>query len=260
VFGAKSSGRSALALQCLATAQKQGLSTAIIDAAATFEVEQAERFGIDSDKLWYTQQDMLEETLDAVRVAANECQVVVLDDLASRASSKDTLDQCFGLRRLVSDRLRSLASHLQDTGASVVIVNQVRAVIGAANELKRSYFGDLVCLYAKKRIQLIEGPPAKDRHVKVGVYLYGKVLKSRGTAPHQRTMMRVDQDGFDYWGDILDLALQKGFVQRRGAYLFFGDANIGDSYKRVREYLSANPFMADLLENTILTEFKLEKV
>lgn len=255
IFGHKSSGRSAFATNCIAWAQKAGYTAALIDASDEYDSVRAVKYGVNVDTLWYAQRPTLEDTLESVRIAARHCDLVVLDCLASLPGEQENLNSPYYLnRRTVSDKLRELAFQAQESNSCIIIVNQSRQAMGnLTNEAARSYYGDLVRMYADLQIKLIEGPDAKDRHVKVGVYIYAKVLKAEGVQPYNRTMLRMNEYGFDYVGDVVDLGLQLGFLERRGPYVMVTDAddNLGRTYNNILKYLDRHPDLWRTLEDHV---------
>ena len=256
VYGAKSSGRSALGLSCLAWCQKASHEAALIDASGSFDLHRTESFGINPTDLWYKMPEHLEDTLTAAKNAAVAgCRVVVVDCLASMPGKDEDMESSsYRNRRTISDKLRSLAFEVSETKATVIIINQNRIAIGAVRNVSKSYFGDLVRMYCRRKVQLIEGPPAYDHHLKVGQYVYAKVSKVLGLAPYNRTMIRMDDHGLDYVGDIVDLGLQLQLLERRGPYVVYPGAqehNLGRSYNEILSSLRDKPEVWSLLEKHV---------
>lgn len=257
IYGNKSSGRSAFATNCIAWAQKAGYSTAVIDASDGYDAPRADKYGVNLDELWYAQERSLEATLEAVRVGCINCDLTVLDCLASRPGATETMGSSHYLNRdTVSAKLRELAFQVRESNSSIIIVNQGRQAFGyKGDEVPRSYYGDLVRTYADIQIKLTEGPAARDKHKKVGVYVYAKVLKAYGVQPYTRVQLRMNEDGFDYVGDVVDYALQMGLLERRGPYVMMEQDdttyNLGKTYNEIIDYLDKNESVWYYIEDNV---------
>jgi recombination protein RecA len=260
VYGFKSSGRSTLGLNCIKWAQSAGLKTALVDTSDSFDKQQAIDFGINLDQdFWYAEDKFLECAFEKLYISIAQCELTVLDCLASAPSDKEQIDSNrYPNRRLISDYLRDVALRLNNNGHSLILINQSRQNIGyRSEEALRSYYGDLVKIYATSRIKLIEGPPIREDYHKIGVYIYAKVMKSEGVPSFHRTRIGMTSKGLDYVGDILDIGIQKNVLTRRGPYVFFEERNLGKSYKDICSYLNDNKEVWTLLEAQILEALDL---
>jgi recombination protein RecA len=259
MFGYKSSGRSALGLAFITNAQKKGFNCALIDADDTYDRLRAIYFGVDETKLWYSEVKYLEDVLDHAAIAAEHCDLTVVDSMASVPSHGEKITSShYKNRRIISDKLRKLSHSVRQHNNTVVIINQGRQNIGYQNlEVNRSYYGDLVKIYAGRRIKLIEGATARDGAKKVGVYIYAKVMKQLGVPPYDRTKLRLESSSFDVEGDLLDLALQTGILTRKGSYLFYRDVNLGNSYKDIKVTIRSESQLWKRLRSEVMERLEL---
>ena len=181
----------------------------------------------------------------------------MLDCLASRPGEDENLESSHYInRRTISDKLRELAYQVRESNSCILIVNQSRQAIDSkSSEAHRSYYGDLVRTYANMQIKLTEGPDARDKHKKVGVYVYAKVLKAYGVPPYNRVQLRMNNDGFDYVGDVVDFALQMGLLERRGPYVMMEQNdttyNLGKTYNEIIDYLDKNESVWYSIEDSV---------
>ncbi len=269
IFGPESSGKTTLALHAIAQVQKRGGKAAFIDAEHALDVQYAKKIGVDVDSLLVSQPDDGEQALEITEtlVRSGGIDVIVIDSVAAltpRAEIEGMMgDSHMGLQaRLMSQALRKLTSIVSKTNCSVIFINQMRIKIGVMfGNPETTTGGNALKFYASLRLdvrridKIIEKGP--DEQIIVGNRTRVKVVKNKIAPPFRQAEFDIlYAQGISREGDIIDLGIKYGFIEKSGAYFRVGEETIGQGREQARSYLKQNPKLADRLEQDIRNAFK----
>ncbi len=256
-YGPESSGKTTLALHILAEAQKRGGEVAFVDAEHALDPVYAAALGVDIDNLLVSQPDTGEQALEITDalVRSGAVDAVVVDSVAALVPKQEIEgemgDTFVGLQaRLMSQALRKLAGTIAKTNCVVIFINQLRMKIGVmygnpetttgGNALK---FYSSVRLDVRKVETIKEGGNVIDNKTRV------KVVKNKVAPPFREAYFEILYgQGISKWGELVDLAVQMDIVQKSGSWFSMGDERIGQGANAVKEYLMANPEIAEEVE------------
>ncbi len=257
IFGPESSGKSTLLLHLIANAQTKGLRCAFIDAEHALDPHYAKAIGVDTDSLLIAQPDYGEQGLQIADqlIQSGEIGVVVVDSVAAltpRAEIEGAMgDQFMGLQpRMMSQAMRKLSAVTHKTNTLLAFSNQVRSKIGVIyGNPEVQPGGRALPFYASQRLDVRR--VAKDSD-ELGNRVKVKVVKNKIAAPYQEAEFDlIFGKGIDRLGSLLDAATDAKIVERRGAYYFFKDAQLGQGKDRAREFLQDNPELQVEIEKCI---------
>lgn len=269
IFGPEASGKTTLALHIIAQVQKQGGVAALIDAEHAFDPEYAQNIGVDLSSLLISQPDSGEQALEIVEtlVRSNAVDLIVVDSVAAltpRAEIEGEMgDAHLGLQaRLMSQALRKLTAIVSKSKSTVIFTNQVRMKIGVMFGNPETTPGGLALkFYSSIRLdirkvgQITKGEKVIGNRVKV------KVVKNKVAPPFKTAEFDIIYgQGISYVGDVLDLAVQKGFIQKTGAWYEYEGKKIAQGRESAKEYLEKNPKELAELEKKIRESAFQEKV
>ena len=260
VYGPEASGKTTLALQIVAMAQRLGGVAAFIDAEHALDPQYARALGVDMENLLINQPDSGEQALDIVEalVRSNALDVIVVDSVAAltpRAEIEGEMgDQTIGLQaRLMSRALRKLAAITAKAQTTVVFINQIRMKIGVMfGNPETTPGGRALKFYTSVRIELRRIGSIKDGNQDIGNRCRIKVAKNK-VAPPFRTC-EVDllySRGISREGDLLDVGAEHGIVEKSGSWLSYGEMRLGQGKDKARAFLEENPDIADTIELAI---------
>ena len=254
-YGHESSGKTTLALHIVANAQKSGGTAAFIDAEHALDPGYARRIGVDLDSLLVSQPNSGEEALAICErlVKSGAVDVVVVDSVAAlvpQAEIDGEIGDCHvGLQaRLMSQAMRKLAGAIAQTKALVVFTNQVREKIGVMfGSPETTPGGKALKFYASCRLQVQRIGAIKNAAGEVvGSRTRVKVVKNKVAAPFAEAEFDILYAcGISWEGSVLDAALARGIVEKRGSWLAFGDRQLGQGTLAAIEFLKANPELRD---------------
>jgi len=257
VYGPEASGKTTLALQIIAMAQKLGGVAAFIDAEHALDPQYARALGVDMENLLINQPDSGEQALDIVEalVRSSALDIIVVDSVAAltpRVEIEGEMgDQTVGLQaRLMSRALRKLAAITAKAQTIVVFINQIRMKIGVMfGNPETTPGGRALKFYTSVRIELRRIGSIKDGSENVGNRCRIKIAKNK-VAPPFRTA-EVDllfSRGISREGDLIDLGVEHGIVEKSGSWLSYGETRLGQGKDKARQFLAANPDIADEIE------------
>lgn len=269
IFGPESSGKTTLALHAIAQVQKRGGKAAFIDAEHALDVSYAKKIGVDVDSLLVSQPDDGEQALEITEtlVRSGGLDIIVIDSVAAltpRAEIEGMMgDSHMGLQaRLMSQALRKLTAIVSKTNCSVVFINQMRMKIGVMfGNPETTTGGNALKFYASlrldvRRIDKILEKGADEQNI-VGNRTRVKVVKNKIAPPFRQAEFDIlYAQGISREGDVLDLGLKYGFIEKSGAYFRVGEETIGQGREQARSYLKANPKLTDKLDKDIRDAFK----
>ena len=257
IYGPESSGKTTLAIHAIAEAQKQGGIAAIIDAEHAFDRSYAEKLGVDIENLFISQPDNGEQALEIadqlIRSAAID--IIVIDSVAAltpKAEIEGNMgDSVMGLQaRLMSQALRKLTSTISKTNTCCVFINQLRDKIGVMfGNPETTTGGNALKFYSSVRLDVRRIESIKEGNNVIGNKTRVKVVKNKVAPPFREAVFEILYGkGISKWGELVDLAVQLDIIQKSGSWFSMGDERIGQGANSVKDYLIANPDIAEKVE------------
>ena len=256
-YGPESSGKTTLALHIVAEAQKRGGEAAFVDAEHALDPVYAAALGVDTDNLLVSQPDTGEQALEITDalVRSGAVDVVVVDSVAALVPKQEIEgemgDTFVGLQaRLMSQALRKLAGTISKTNCVVIFINQLRMKIGVMyGNPETTTGGNALKFYASVRLDVRRVEAIKEGGNVVGNKTRVKVVKNKVAPPFKEAYFDIMYgQGISKWGELVDLAVQMDIVQKSGSWFSMGDERIGQGANSVKEYLMANPEIAEEVE------------
>jgi len=250
IYGPESSGKTTLTLHAIAEMQKTGGTAAFIDAEHALDPSYAQRLGVDTANLLISQPDNGEQALEIAEtlVRSNAVDLVVIDSVAAlvpRAEIEgDMGDSHMGLQaRLMSQALRKLTGVISRSNTTVIFINQIRMKIGVMfGNPETTTGGNALKFYASVRMDIRRISQIKQGDEIIGNRTRVKVVKNKIAPPFRQAEFDIMYNkGISRSGDILDLAVEKGIVEKSGAWFAYNDAKISQGREAGKEYLEANP-------------------
>jgi len=260
VYGPESSGKTTLALHVIAEAQKNGGTAAFVDAEHALDPVYAKKLGVDIDNLIVSQPDTGEQALEIVDtlVRSNAVDVLIVDSVAAlvpRAEIEGEMgDSHVGLQaRLMSQSLRKLTGSISKSKCLVIFINQLRMKIGVMyGNPETTTGGNALKFYASVRLDIRRTGQIKDRDDIVGNTTRVKVVKNKVAPPFKQVEFDIMYgEGISKLGEILDLGVKAGIVEKSGAWFSYDSVRIGQGRENSKTYLKENPEMATRLERAI---------
>ena len=260
VYGPESSGKTTLALQVVASAQKKEGICAFIDAEHALDPVYAKNLGVDVDKLLVSQPDAGEQALEIAYtlVKSGAVDVLVVDSVAALVPKAelegDMGDSHMGLHaRLMSQALRKLTSSISRSNAMVIFINQIRMKIGVMfGSPETTTGGNALKFYASVRLDIRRIGQIKDKDQIVGNQTRVKVVKNKVAPPFKITEFDILYgEGISKEGEIIDLGVAEGFVEKSGSWYSFNGNRIGQGRENAKKFLLDNKEIADEIEGMI---------
>ena len=260
VYGPESSGKTTLALQVVASAQKKEGICAFIDAEHALDPVYAKNLGVDVDKLLVSQPDAGEQALEIADtlVKSGAVDVLVIDSVAALVPKAelegDMGDSHMGLHaRLMSQALRKLTSSISRSNAMVIFINQIRMKIGVMfGSPETTTGGNALKFYASVRLDIRRIGQIKDKDQIVGNQTRVKVVKNKVAPPFKITEFDILYgEGISKEGEIIDLGVSEGFVEKSGSWYSFNGNRIGQGRENAKKFLLDNKEIADEIEGMI---------
>ena len=257
IYGPESSGKTTLALHILAQAQKMGGEVAFVDAEHALDPVYAAALGVDTDSMLVSQPDTGEQALEITDalVRSGAIDAVVVDSVAAltpRAEIEGEMGDTFvGLQaRLMSQALRKLAGTINKTNCVVIFINQLRMKIGVMyGNPETTTGGNALKFYSSVRLDVRRVESIKEGGNVVGNKTRVKVVKNKVAPPFREAFFDIMYgEGIAKWGELVDLAVQLDIVQKSGSWFSMGDERIGQGKESVKNFLMANPDIADKVE------------
>jgi recombination protein RecA len=268
IFGPESSGKTTLALQVIAQAQKLGGMAAFVDAEHALDSQYAVKLGVDLDNLLVSQPDNGEQALEIVEVLVRSgaVDVVVVDSVAAlvpRAEIEGEMGEAqMGLQaRLMSQALRKLTGIVSKSKTSLIFINQLREKIGVMfGNPETTTGGRALKFYASVRIDIRRIGAIKDGDQVVGGRTRVKVVKNKVAPPFREAEFDVMYgEGISKEGDLLDLAVDRRIVEKSGTWFAFGGERLGQGRENVKQFLKENPAIMSAIEDRVRRELGLVK-
>jgi recombination protein RecA len=260
VYGPESSGKTTLALHAIAEAQKAGGTAAFVDAEHALDPIYAKKLGVDIDELIVSQPDTGEQALEITDtlIRSNAIDVLVVDSVAAlvpRAEIEGEMgDSHVGLQaRLMSQALRKITGSISRSRTLVIFINQLRQKIGVVyGNPETTTGGNALKFYASVRLDIRRTGAIKDRDEVIGNSTRVKVVKNKVAPPFKQIEFDIMYgEGISKVGEILDLGVKAGIVEKSGAWFSYDSTRIGQGRENAKTYLREHPEMMDRLERTI---------
>jgi recombination protein RecA len=260
IYGPESSGKTTLALHAIAEAQRNGGTAAFVDAEHALDPVYAKKLGVDVDELIVSQPDTGEQALEITDtlVRSNAIDVLVVDSVAAlvpRAEIEGEMgDSHVGLQaRLMSQALRKLTGSISKSRCLVIFINQVRMKIGVMyGNPETTTGGNALKFYASVRLDIRRTGQIKDRDDIVGNTTRVKVVKNKVAPPFKQVEFDIMYgEGISKMGEILDLGVKAGIIEKSGAWFSYDSIRIGQGRENAKLYLKENPEVAAKIENAI---------
>ncbi len=266
IFGPESSGKTTLALQVIAEAQKLGGMAAFVDAEHALDAAYAQKLGVDLENLLVSQPDNGEQALEIVEVLVRSggVDVVVVDSVAAlvpKAEIEGEMgDAQMGLQaRLMSQALRKLTGVVSKSKTCLIFINQLREKIGVMfGNPETTTGGRALKFYSSVRIDIRRIASIKDGDVVVGGRTRVKIVKNKVAPPFREAEFDVMYgEGISRMGDLLDLAVDKRIVEKSGAWFAYGGERLGQGRENAKQFLKENPDIARTIEDRVRRELGL---
>jgi len=250
VYGPESSGKTTLALQVIAEAQKTGGTAAFVDAEHALDPAYAEKLGVNVDELLVSQPDTGEQALEItdMLVRSGAVDIIVVDSVAAltpKAEIEGEMgDSHMGLQaRLMSQALRKLTGNIKRSNAMVIFINQIRMKIGVMfGSPETTTGGNALKFYASVRLDIRRIGAIKKGDEVIGNQTRVKVVKNKVSPPFKMAEFEILYGfGISREGEIIDLGVQHGLIDKAGSWYSYGEDRIGQGKENVREYLKTNP-------------------
>jgi recombination protein RecA len=260
IYGPESSGKTTLTLHCIAEEQKKGGVCAFVDAEHALDPSYARKLGVNLDDLLISQPDTGEQALEIVDtlVRSGAVSMVVVDSVAALTPKAeiegDMGDATVGAQaRLMSQAMRKLTASIGRSNCMVIFINQIRMKIGVMfGSPETTSGGQALKFYASVRLDIRRIGSIKDRDEVVGNTTRVKVVKNKVAPPFKQVEFDIMYgEGISKTGELLDLGVKVGVVEKSGSWYSYGDERIGQGRENAKTFLRANPGVADEIEGKI---------
>lgn len=265
VYGPESSGKTTIAIHVIAEAQKKGGMCAIVDAEHAFDSLYARKLGVDVDNLLISQPDYGEQGLEIADrlILSGALDVVVIDSVAALVPKGELEgemgDSKMGLQaRLMSQALRKLTATISKTNTICIFINQLREKIGVMfGNPETTTGGNALKFYASVRLDIRRMAQIKDGEEAIGNRVKVKVVKNKVAPPFRSAEFDiVFGEGISKTGEILDLGVELGIVQKSGSWFSYNSDKLGQGRDTVKQLLQDNPELANEIELKIREKIK----
>ena len=260
IYGPESSGKTTVALHCVAEAQKAGGTAAFIDVEHALDPIYAANLGVDIDSLLVSQPDSGEQALEIAEalVRSGAIDIIVIDSVAALVTKAEIEgemgDSHVGqLARLMSQALRKLTGALSKTNCAAIFINQLREKIGNVyGNPEVTTGGRALKFYSSVRIDVRKGEPIKDGSEVIGVHTKAKIVKNKVAPPFKLAEFDILYGkGICHTGEIIDAGVEFGVVKKSGAWFYYGETRLGQGRDNVKKLLEDNAELAKEIEDKI---------
>ena len=269
IYGPESSGKTTLTLHAIAEAQKAGGIAAFIDAEHAFDRYYAAKLGVDVENLIISQPDNGEQALEIADnlIRSGAIDIIVIDSVAAltpKAEIEGEMgDSRMGLQaRLMSQALRKLTGTINKTKCTAIFINQLREKIGVMfGNPETTTGGNALKFYASVRLDIRRSTQIKNGDEVIGNHSKVKVVKNKVAPPFRQAEFDIMYgEGISKVGEILDMGVEKGIVNKSGSWYSYNDSKLGQGRDAVKEVLKDNPELAEEIESKIVALIKGEPV
>ncbi len=260
IYGPESSGKTTLTLHCIAEQQKRGGVCAFVDAEHALDPQYARKLGVDLDELLISQPDTGEQALEITDtlVRSGAVNMVVVDSVAALTPKSelegDMGDSSVGVQaRLMSQAMRKLTGSINRSNCMVIFINQIRMKIGVMfGSPETTTGGNALKFYSSVRLDIRRIGAIKDRDEVVGNQTRVKVVKNKVAPPFKQVEFDIMYgEGISKMGELLDLGVKAGVVEKSGSWFSYGDERIGQGRENAKQYLRDNSRAALEIEDKI---------
>jgi recombination protein RecA len=267
IYGPESSGKTTLTLHAVAEEQKKGGVCAFVDAEHALDPQYAKKLGVNLDELLISQPDTGEQALEIVDtlVRSGAVSMVVVDSVAALTPKSelegDMGDSSVGVHaRLMSQAMRKLTSSISRSNCMVIFINQIRMKIGVMfGSPETTTGGNALKFYASVRLDIRRIGSLKDRDEVVGNATRVKVVKNKVAAPFKQVEFDIMYgEGISKMGELLDMGVKAGIVDKSGSWFSYGDERIGQGRENAKQFLKENEAMAMEIEDKIRASHGLD--
>ena len=265
IYGPESSGKTTVALHCVAEAQKAGGTAAFIDVEHALDPVYAAKLGVDIDSLLVSQPDSGEQALEIAEalVRSGAIDIIVIDSVAALVTKAeiegDMGDSHVGqLARLMSQALRKLTGALAKTDCAAIFINQLREKIGVAyGNPETTTGGRALKFYASVRIDVRKGEQLKDGSEIIGARTKVKIVKNKVAPPFKTAEFDIMYGtGISHVGELVDVGVETGVIKKSGAWFYYGETRLGQGRDNVKKLFSENKELAAEIEEKIYAGVK----
>ncbi|SMO36509.1 recombinase RecA [Paracoccus laeviglucosivorans] len=267
IFGPESSGKTTLTLHVVAEEQKKGGVCAFVDAEHALDPQYARKLGVNLDELLISQPDTGEQALEIVDtlVRSGAVNLVVVDSVAALTPKSeiegDMGDMQMGSQaRLMSQAMRKLTASIGRSNCMVIFINQIRMKIGVMfGNPETTTGGNALKFYASVRLDIRRTGSIKDRDEVVGNSTKVKVVKNKVAPPFRQVEFDIMYgEGISKVGELIDLGIKAGVVEKSGSWYSYGDERIGQGRENAKQFLRDNPDAAMAIEDKIRASHGLD--
>ncbi|EDZ45469.1 recombinase RecA [Leisingera daeponensis] len=267
IYGPESSGKTTLTLHCIAEQQKKGGVCAFVDAEHALDPQYAAKLGVDLDELLISQPDTGEQALEITDtlVRSGAVNMVIVDSVAALTPKSelegDMGDSSVGVQaRLMSQAMRKLTGSISRSKCMVIFINQIRMKIGVMfGSPETTTGGNALKFYSSVRLDIRRIGSIKDRDEVVGNSTRVKVVKNKVAPPFKQVEFDIMYgEGISKMGELLDLGVAAGVVNKSGAWFSYGDERIGQGRENAKVFLRENPSIAYDIEDKIRASHGLD--
>ena len=267
IYGPESSGKTTLTLHAVAEEQKKGGVCAFVDAEHALDPQYAKKLGVDLDELLISQPDTGEQALEITEtlVRSGAVSMVVVDSVAALTPQKelegDMGDSAPGLQaRLMSQAMRKLTAAISRSKCMVIFINQIRMKIGVMfGSPETTTGGNALKFYSSVRLDIRRIGAIKDRDEVVGNQTRVKIVKNKVAPPFKQVEFDIMYgEGISKMGELLDLGVKAGVVEKSGAWFSYGDERIGQGRENAKSFLKDNSRVAYEIEDKIRASHGLD--
>ncbi len=263
IYGPESSGKTTLTLSVIAEAQKAGATCAFIDAEHALDPGYAEKLGVNIDEMLVSQPDTGEQALEItdMLVRSGSVDVIVIDSVAALTPKAeiegDIGDSHMGLAaRMMSQAMRKMAGNIKNANCLVIFINQIRMKIGVMfGSPETTTGGNALKFYASVRLDIRRTGAVKDGDEMIGNETRVKVVKNKVAPPFKQAEFQILYGkGIYRMGEVIDLGVKQGLVDKSGAWYAYNGNKIGQGKANAAKFLSDNPDIASVIEGKIREE------
>ena len=267
IYGPESSGKTTVALHCVAEVQKQGGIAGFIDAEHALDPIYAKNIGVNIDELYISQPDSGEQAMEITEtmVRSGAVDIVIVDSVAALVPKQEIDgemgDSHVGLQaRLMSQALRKLTSVINKSNCTVIFINQLREKVGVIyGNPETTPGGRALKFYSSVRVDIRKADAIKNGTDIVGNKVKVKIVKNKVAPPFKSAVLEIMYgEGISYISELLDLCVDANIVKKAGAWFSYEGEKIGQGKEAAKAYIKANPEFKSMLEEK-LKEFKTNK-
>lgn len=268
IYGPESSGKTTVALHCVAEVQKEGGTAAFVDAEHALDPVYASKLGVNLDDLYISQPDSGEQALEITEtlIRSGAIDIIVIDSVAALTPQAeldgDMGDSHVGMQaRLMSQALRKITAASSKSKCTIIFINQLREKIGVMyGNPETTTGGKALKFYASVRIEIRKADTLKDGSDIVGNHVKAKVVKNKVAPPFKVAEFDIMYGtGISNMGCVLDLAVENGFVQKSGSWFSYNDEKIGQGRDKAMDFLKSNPEIFKELDAKIREKYEMNK-